>query len=248
MVNDPNWRLPDVPTFELSSPELKPGHYLPLWARAASAGGEDRSPTLSWSGAPDAAKSFVVTLYDPDAHHPSRDSPTGQKKKPPAPCPLVVLYGVGGPPGRPGGGGGPTPPPPPPRPRTPPTALRPHATPWRCPPTRATRMQGCCRWARSLSRTSRVTSGSKARLRPPVTATTATSSRSPRSTSTTSSFHRGARPPCWASRCAPTSSAGRSSSSWRRRPRSARRRVSGLRGPAHARSPPGSRRTPGPPP
>lgn len=67
MVNDPNWRLPDVPTFELSSPELKPGHYLPLWARATSAGGEDRSPTLSWSGAPDATKSFVVTVYDPDA-------------------------------------------------------------------------------------------------------------------------------------------------------------------------------------
>ncbi len=67
MVNDPNWRLPQVPTFELSSPELKPGHYLPLWARAASAGGEDRSPTLSWSGAPTGTKSFVVTVYDPDA-------------------------------------------------------------------------------------------------------------------------------------------------------------------------------------
>lgn len=67
MVNDPNWRLPVVPEFELSSPEVRPGEYLPLWARAASAGGEDRSPTLSWSGAPEQSKSFVVTMYDPDA-------------------------------------------------------------------------------------------------------------------------------------------------------------------------------------
>lgn len=67
MVNDPNWRLPVVPEFELKSPEVRPGEYLPLWARAASAGGEDRSPTLSWSGAPEGTKSFVVTMYDPDA-------------------------------------------------------------------------------------------------------------------------------------------------------------------------------------
>ncbi len=67
MVNDPNWRLPVVPAFELSSPEVGPGSYLPLWARASGAGGEDRSPTLSWSGAPSATRSFVVTVYDPDA-------------------------------------------------------------------------------------------------------------------------------------------------------------------------------------
>ena len=67
MANDPNWRLPVVPTFDLSSPDVRPGEYLPLWARAAGAGGEDRSPTLSWSGAPAGTKSFVVTVYDPDA-------------------------------------------------------------------------------------------------------------------------------------------------------------------------------------
>lgn len=67
MVNDPNWRLPVVPDFTVKSPEVRPGEYLPLWARTASAGGEDRSPTLSWSGAPESTKSFVVTLYDPDA-------------------------------------------------------------------------------------------------------------------------------------------------------------------------------------
>lgn len=67
MANDPNWRLPVVPAFTLVSPEVKDGDYLPLWARAASAGGEDRSPTLSWSGAPAQTRSFVVTVYDPDA-------------------------------------------------------------------------------------------------------------------------------------------------------------------------------------
>lgn len=66
-MNDPNWRLPVVPEFELCSPEVRAGDYLPLWARAASAGGEDRSPTLSWNGAPDETKSFVMTVYDPDA-------------------------------------------------------------------------------------------------------------------------------------------------------------------------------------
>ncbi len=67
MVNDPNWRLPVVPQFELYSPEVRPGDFLPIWARASSAGGEDRSPTLSWSGAPPQTKSFVVTVFDPDA-------------------------------------------------------------------------------------------------------------------------------------------------------------------------------------
>ena len=31
------------------------------------AGGEDVSPQLSWSGAPDGTQSYVVTCYDPDA-------------------------------------------------------------------------------------------------------------------------------------------------------------------------------------
>ncbi len=67
--NDPNWRLPVVATFQLSSPDLSEGDTLPQWARSgiAGAGGEDRSPALHWGGAPSGTKSFALTMYDPDA-------------------------------------------------------------------------------------------------------------------------------------------------------------------------------------
>ena len=64
MSNDPNWRLPEVPTFTLESPDFAEGEKLPDWARAD---GGNRIPTLRWSGAPEGTKSFAVTLYDPDA-------------------------------------------------------------------------------------------------------------------------------------------------------------------------------------
>jgi len=67
MTNDPNWRLPEVPTFSLTSPDFGEGETLPRWARATDAGGEDRSPTLHWDGAPSGARSFAVTMFDPDA-------------------------------------------------------------------------------------------------------------------------------------------------------------------------------------
>ncbi|HEX4059340.1 MAG TPA: YbhB/YbcL family Raf kinase inhibitor-like protein [Galbitalea sp.] len=67
--NDPNWRLPEVPVFLLSSPDFAPGGRLPLSARSGigQAGGEDRSPTLNWEGAPASTRSYAVTVYDPDA-------------------------------------------------------------------------------------------------------------------------------------------------------------------------------------
>jgi len=64
MSNHPNWRLPEVPTFTLESPDFAEGEKLPDWARAD---GGNRAPTLRWSGAPEGTKSFAVTLYDPDA-------------------------------------------------------------------------------------------------------------------------------------------------------------------------------------
>jgi Raf kinase inhibitor-like YbhB/YbcL family protein len=64
MSNHPNWRLPEVPTFTLESPDFAEGEKLPDWSRAD---GENRAPTLRWSGAPEGTKSFVVTLFDPDA-------------------------------------------------------------------------------------------------------------------------------------------------------------------------------------
>jgi Raf kinase inhibitor-like YbhB/YbcL family protein len=67
MANDPYWNLPEVPSFELESPDVADGDALPEWARGGDAGGEDRSPALRWSGAPEGTRSFVLTVYDPDA-------------------------------------------------------------------------------------------------------------------------------------------------------------------------------------
>lgn len=67
MTNDPNWKLPDVPAFDLTSPDFAHGDVLPTSARGGDVGGEDRSPALTWSGAPEGTQSYVLTVYDPDA-------------------------------------------------------------------------------------------------------------------------------------------------------------------------------------
>ncbi|MES2169600.1 MAG: YbhB/YbcL family Raf kinase inhibitor-like protein [Actinomycetota bacterium] len=64
MANHPNWRLPEVATFTLESPDFADGGRLPDTARAD---GGNRSPALSWHGAPEGTKSFALTVYDPDA-------------------------------------------------------------------------------------------------------------------------------------------------------------------------------------
>jgi Raf kinase inhibitor-like YbhB/YbcL family protein len=64
MANHPNWRLPEVPTFTLESPDFAEGEKLPDWVRADSG---NRAPVLRWSGAPEGTKSFALTLFDPDA-------------------------------------------------------------------------------------------------------------------------------------------------------------------------------------
>jgi len=62
--------LPEAPTFQLTSTDFEEGGTLPSPQSSKAfgvEGGEDLSPALSWTGAPDDTKSFVLTCYDPDA-------------------------------------------------------------------------------------------------------------------------------------------------------------------------------------
>ncbi|HLT61537.1 MAG TPA: YbhB/YbcL family Raf kinase inhibitor-like protein [Microlunatus sp.] len=58
-----------VPSFTLTSDDLVDGARLglPQVSGRMGAGGEDRSPQLSWSGFPAGTRSFVITVFDPDA-------------------------------------------------------------------------------------------------------------------------------------------------------------------------------------
>ncbi|AEF40399.1 YbhB/YbcL family Raf kinase inhibitor-like protein [Hoyosella subflava] len=69
MSNNPYASLPVLPTFELTSSDVKDGERLanPQVSGVFGAGGSDVSPQLSWSGFPPETKSFTVSVLDPDA-------------------------------------------------------------------------------------------------------------------------------------------------------------------------------------
>ncbi|MDR1768326.1 MAG: YbhB/YbcL family Raf kinase inhibitor-like protein [Propionibacteriaceae bacterium] len=52
---------------QLSSTSFQPNGTIPLKHAEPGAGGQNVSPALSWSGAPQGAASFMVVCHDPDA-------------------------------------------------------------------------------------------------------------------------------------------------------------------------------------
>lgn len=69
MSRNPYDELPDVASFDVTSDDVSQDETLGNRhvSGVMGAGGEDVSPQLSWSNAPDGTKSFAVTVYDPDA-------------------------------------------------------------------------------------------------------------------------------------------------------------------------------------
>ena len=81
--------LPSVASFQVSSNDITDGDSvaIPHVSGVFGAGGEDVSPHLSWSGAPNTTESYAVTCFDPDAptgsgfwHWVVYDIPTGVKE------------------------------------------------------------------------------------------------------------------------------------------------------------------------
>ncbi len=68
--NDPFAGLTGVPSFTLTSNSVKEGEGFAQAQMSGAFGvpdGEDRSPQLTWRGAPAGTESYAITVYDPDA-------------------------------------------------------------------------------------------------------------------------------------------------------------------------------------
>lgn len=69
-MNNPFLGLQEVPSFEVTSKDIIKGELSDVKFMSGDfgiEGGQDISPEVSWSNTPTDTKSFVVTLYDPDA-------------------------------------------------------------------------------------------------------------------------------------------------------------------------------------
>lgn len=67
MTHDPYAALPPVPTFEVTSTDVTDGAPFPPHQLVSGPDSLGVSPQLAWSGHPAQTRSFVVTMYDPDA-------------------------------------------------------------------------------------------------------------------------------------------------------------------------------------